>query len=83
MSLLLVVVRRAKRLMDLHNRKYYMMVLFYIISKLILCAILIVQVIVGMAKSWSNIEPGQVELIIKTGIVLADFCMIELFLVAL
>jgi hypothetical protein len=36
-----------------------------------------------MASNWSNIEPSQVELFIKTAIVLADFSMIELFLVAL
>lgn len=82
-SLLLVMVRRARRLMELHNRKYYIMVAFYIASKLVLCSILIVQVIVGMASSWTNIEPSQVELFIKTAIVLADFCMIELFLMAL
>ena len=48
-----------------------------------LCAILVVEIILGMANQWSNIDPAQVELIVKTGLVLADLCMVELFLVAL
>jgi hypothetical protein len=39
----------------MHNRKYYIVVVFYIASKLVLCAILMVQVVVGMANSWDNI----------------------------
>lgn len=67
----------------MHNRKYYSLVLFYIASKLVLCAVLLVQVVVGMANDWDNIQPQQVELIIKAAIVLADLAIIELFLVAL
>lgn len=75
-SLALVTIRRAKKLLELQNRKYYMIIVFYIGSKLILCLILIVQIIVGMTNQWSNIDPDQVELIIKTGLVLADFSVI-------
>lgn len=82
-SLLLVVMRRAKRLLELHNRKYYLVVVFYIASKLVLAAILVVQIIVGMANNWTNIEPAHVELFVKTALVLADLSIIELFLVAL
>lgn len=75
-SLLLVVMRRAKKLLDLRNRKYYVGVVFYIASKMVLCAILIVQIIVGMASQWSNIDPDKVEMLVKAGIFLADFSII-------
>lgn len=41
-SLLLVVIRRAKKLIQLRNRIYYLMVAFYIVTKLLLCSILII-----------------------------------------
>jgi hypothetical protein len=75
-SLTLVTIRRAKKLLELQNRKYYMIIVFYIASKLIICLILIVQIIVGMTNQWLNIDPNQVELLIKTGIVLANFSVI-------
>lgn len=75
-SLMLVIIRRAKKLIILENRKYYVIIAFYIVSKMILCLILIIQIIVGMTNQWSHIDPNQVELLIKTGIVLADFSII-------
>ncbi len=82
-SLLLIVIRRAKKFIVAHNKKYYLIIFFYIVTKLVLSAILIVKVIVGMANQWSNIEPSEVEIIVKTSLVLANFSAIELFLVAL
>lgn len=82
-SLLLVVIRRAKRLIELRNRKYYLAVAFYIASKLILCSILIMEIIVGIANDWKDLKSEQIELIIKTGLILADFSIIELFLISL
>lgn len=82
-SLALVVIRRAKKLINSPNRKYYVAIVFYIASKLILCVILVVKVIVGMTNQWSNIDPDQVELILKTSLVLTNFSVIELFLIAL
>jgi hypothetical protein len=58
-------------------------IVFYIATKLILCLILIIQIIVGMTNQWAEIDPDQFELLIKTGLVLANFSVIELFLVAL
>jgi hypothetical protein len=49
-SLLLVTIRRAKKLLELRNRKFYLIIAFYIASKLILCLILIVQIVVGMTN---------------------------------
>ena len=59
-SLALVVMRRAKKLITSPNRKYYVAIVFYIASKLILCVILVVKVILGMANQWSDIDPDQV-----------------------
>lgn len=67
----------------LRNRKYYLVIAFYIASKLILCLVLLVQIVVGMANQWTNIDPDQFELLIKTSLVLANFSVVELFLVAL
>ena len=82
-SLALVVVRRAKKLFELHNRKYYLAVVFYIASKLVLCAILVLRIIIGIPEEWKNLEGRFVEIIVKTAITLADFSIIVLFLVAL
>ena len=54
-SLTLVVVRRAKKLFELHNRKYYVAIVFYIISKLVLCAIIVLRIIIGIPQEWKNI----------------------------
>lgn len=59
-SLVLIVIRRVKKFIEAHNKKYYLIIVFYIVSKLILSAILIIKVIVGMANQWSNIEPNEV-----------------------
>lgn len=81
--LLLIVVKNAKKFLQMQSRNYYLIVTFYIVSKLIICGILIVQIIVGIANQWTNIEPNSVEVMIKVGIVLADLSIIELFLTAL
>ena len=39
--------------------------------------------IVGVANSWENLSSDSIELMIKTGLVLADFALIELFLISL
>jgi hypothetical protein len=39
--------------------------------------------IVGVANSWENLSSDSIELMIKTGLVLADFAIIELFLISL
>jgi hypothetical protein len=75
-SLMLVMIRRAKKLIEMHKRKYYVIVAFYIVSKLILCIVLIVQIVVGMGNQWSNIDPDQVELLVKTSLVLSNFSVI-------
>lgn len=82
-SLLLIVIRRARKLIELHNRRYYIIILFYITTKLILCAVLAVEFIVGFTNNWTNLDSDSIELIVKTGIVLADFAVIELFLISL
>lgn len=74
--LLLIVIRRAKKLIELYNRRYYIIVIFYVASKLIICAILSIEVVFGFTNTWSNLDPVQVELLVKTGIVLADFSII-------
>ena len=51
-SLLLIVIRRAKKLIELHNRRYYLVIAFYIASKLIICVILTIEMIVGVANQW-------------------------------
>jgi|JI8StandDraft_1071087.scaffolds.fasta_scaffold1747868_1 hypothetical protein len=51
-SLLLIVIRRARKLIELHNRKYYLIILFYIATKLILCAVLTIEAIVGIPSNW-------------------------------
>jgi len=81
--LLLIVIRRAKKLIELYNRRYYLVIVFYIASKLIICAVLTIEVIVGIANSWENLSSDNIELMIKTGLVLADFSVIELFLISL
>jgi len=82
-SLSLVMARRAKRLMGLHNRKYYLAVVFYLGSKLILCAILVLRIIIGIPNQWTDLDANFIEIVIKNGIVLADLSIIELFLTAL
>jgi hypothetical protein len=82
-SLLLVVVRRAKRLIELRNRKYYITIAFYISTKLMLCALLIVSIVAGISDQWQNLDSADVELVIKTAFILADFAIIELFLISL
>lgn len=83
MVMLLVVVRRAKKLIELHNRRYYLVITFYIVSKLIVCSILGIEVIVGMTSNWENLSGAQIETLIKTALVLADMSIIELFLISL
>jgi len=39
--------------------------------------------IVGVANSWENLSSDSIELMVKTGLVLADFAIIELFLISL
>lgn len=82
-SLLLIVIRRAKKLIELYNRRYYLVIVFYIASKLIICSVLTIEMIVGVANSWENLSSDSIELMIKTGLVLADFAIIELFLISL
>jgi hypothetical protein len=59
------------------------MILFYVGSKLIICAVLIIEMIVGVAKNWENLDSDSIELMIKTGLVIADFTIIEMFLISL
>jgi hypothetical protein len=49
-SLTLIVMRRAKKFIESQNRKYFIVIVFYIASKLILCGILIMKVIVGLVN---------------------------------
>ena len=57
-SLALIVIRRAKKFIEARNKKYYLVIVFYIVSKMILCAILIIKIIAGMTTQWSNIDPA-------------------------
>ena len=81
--LLLVIIRRARKLIDCKNRKYYAAVVFYVLSKMIVSAIIVIQIIVGISTGWENLSPSHIELLIKTAIVLADFSVVELFLISL
>lgn len=83
--LLFIILRRVKRFieMQIQNRKYYMMVMFYTLTKLIVCAILAVQFVAGFRNSWADIDPQYVENMIKTALALADFSIIQLFVTAL
>jgi len=60
-----------------------MMIIFYTASKLIICAILAVQFVAGFRNSWADLDPEYVENMIKTALALADFSIIQLFLIAL
>ena len=51
-SLLLIVIRRAKRLIVLYNRLYYLTIVFYVATKLVICAVLTVEIIVGEVNYW-------------------------------
>ena len=82
-ALLLIVVRRAKKLIELHNRRYYFIIAFYIITKIIVCIVLGIEIIVGITSNWVNLSATQIEAMVKTAIVLADLCVIELFLISL
>jgi len=82
-ALLLIVIRRAKKLIELHNRKYYFFIAFYIVTKIIVCIILGIEIIVGMASNWVNLSAAEIESMIKTAIVLANLSVIELFLISL
>lgn len=59
------------------------MIAFYILTKLIICTIIVIQVIVDFANSDQDIKSESLELYIKTGIVLADYSLIELFFINL
>lgn len=82
-ALLLVVVGRAKKLIELHNRRYYFFIAFYIFTKMAVCIILGIEIIVGIASGWVNLSGAQIEAMIKTAIVLANLSVIELFLISL
>ena len=82
-ALLLIVIRRAKKLIELHNRRYYFFIAFYIVTKVIVCIILGIEIIVGIASSWVNLSASEIESMIKTAIVLANLSVIELFLISL
>lgn len=56
---------------------------FYIATKLILCSIVLVQVLLGIPESWKEVSSAEVENIVKTGFIMGDLCVIELFLVSL
>jgi hypothetical protein len=81
-SLLLVVIRRAKKLIQLRNRIYYLIIAFYIVTKLLLCSILIIEIIAGIPEE-DNITAADIEKLFITGLVLADFSITELFLISL
>lgn len=72
-SLALVMARRAKKLASSSNRSFYTFVTVYITSKIIISIILVVKIIGGMTSEWANIDPDQVELLIKTSLILANF----------
>lgn len=74
--LLLIIVRRAKKLLELYNRRYYLFISFYIVSKLVISAILGIEIVVGFTNDWGNLNTKTVELMIKSGIILADFSII-------
>jgi uncharacterized membrane protein len=57
-SLLLIVIRRAKKLIELRNRKYYIVIALYITSKLILSSILVINIIAGIPDKWKAICPS-------------------------
>ena len=59
-SLSLIVIRRAKKLIELYNRRYYIVIVFYIASKLIICAVLTIEMIVGIANSWANLSGDSI-----------------------
>lgn len=56
MSLLMIVIRRAKRLIELYNRRYYLIIVFYVASKTILSVILGINIIVGFTQNEENLS---------------------------
>lgn len=82
-AVLLVLVRRAKKLLQLHNKKYYFTIVLYIASKIVICAILLIQIIAGIRNDWADLSPDHVEIMLKNAIALADMAVIELFLIGL
>ena len=63
-------------------KKYYYFVLFYIISKMVLCIFLEVKIILNLPDELGKIDSDSIEPVFKTSIIFADCAIIELFLIS-
>ena len=84
-STLLVLLRKFKNIYKqrFSTRTFYSLVAFYIISKMILCTVLLIEILSQIPNQWDTLKGEDIEIVLKNSIVLADMSIIELFLVAL
>lgn len=71
-SLGFVLGRKALRLLHCRCRKYYLIVLFYVLTKMTICGILSIQIAVGIPNQWADLGEAHVEMLFKNAIVLGD-----------
>lgn len=81
--MLFIMIRKVKSIMKTSIKTYYVTVSFYVITKMVLCTVIMVYILKDTPNQWTNVESEQVEKIFKSGLVLADLSIVLLFLVAM
>ena len=81
-SLVTVLLRKIKMIVRSSARKYYLFVIFYIASKMLICVILQVKILQGIPDQFSRLDSANIEVMLKNSFVFADCAVIELFLIA-
>ena len=59
-SLLIIFIKKAKVLMKSNAKLYYYFVLFYLITKNIICAFVEIKIIIGMPNNFSDIDSQNI-----------------------
>lgn len=74
--MLIVLIKKLPSVFKLKTGKYYFFVLFYIVTKLVICGILIFKIMIDISNNFENVDAGDIEKYFKNTLILADCSLI-------
>lgn len=59
-SLLVIIVKRSLKISQFKVYRVFIYILFYIVSKLLTCALLLIKILAGIKDDWKNLTADSI-----------------------
>ena len=81
-AITIALCKKVRNVMKTKVKSFYLMIMFYIVSKMVLIVIMEIKIIAGLSNDWENLTADLIEEYFKNVMVMADISIIELFLIS-